>query len=195
MEVYKRSIRILKTPIITILVVLIGSACNNSITKEELTKYVNNPQNGLIHQFESSKINYHIIYQPAKLLFEQDTAAIYDSLLYFELTMKAKPEGEIIRLIKNPNQYKQLITNLNHGLPGAIQFITSDKDTIMPYITHYTPTYNLDNSTKLLIVVKNQKLLESDEFDMKIAGIPPVDFQRSSFHFKTKDIRKIRKKL
>ena len=170
MEAYKRSIRILKTPIIIILAVLIGNACNKTLTPKELISYVNNPDNGLVQEKKINSTQLKLAYKPYRLLAYQEIQA-EDSLIkekkekilnkycnqhYFVLSI-SKNGKEILNNAANQQKFSQLVNQLAFEIGQKVVLTTAERDTIQLLDFHYPRMYGMASSTDILFVFEKKK--------------------------------------
>ena len=202
MEAYKRSIRVLKVPIILILVVIIGSACNKTLTPKELISYVNNPDNGLVHEKEINGIKLKLAYKPHQLLAFQEIMAIdsltkvkereitkrYNQQHYFVLSI-SQGGKEILSSAADRQRFSQLVSQFAFGMGQKITLTTAENDTLTLLDFHYPRMYGMAPSTDILFVFEKEKqktkslIFYIDEFGLRTGN--------TRFKIHTQDIHKI----
>lgn len=110
------------------------TSCNSEINfqdKEELKKYVLNPENGLTHSKKQADIKLNISIWPQELLFEENSPK-RDSILYFMVTIssevglgvdayQASKLGDLFTLYANDIKVGSLMQNFQLLKPSLVQ--------------------------------------------------------------------------
>jgi hypothetical protein len=168
-------------------------SCTRETTFEGLQEYIYNPKNGFVKSTNSDKVQYTMTYKPYELVFRKNKSksdTIIDGIHYFQLSLAAKKGGEITRLVTNIEDLTELTNSLNSGILNKIYILNQQGDTTYPQGVQYSNTYNHGNANSLLLLFKNERLLEGKKVSIYLESLPPVDYQEISFEFKVKDIRK-----
>lgn len=181
--------------LLCLLVFILG--CVKRLNSEEFQDYILEPRNGLLQSTSTDKIKYQLLYKPVSLIFkgnaEIQNKDEYHDMHYFQLNMSTHNDKEIIQLIKNPEQYEQLMKTMNSEIAQDILLITNQGDTIMPVAIDHSRFYNHGNSTSILMVFKSDRIIKAKQINVKINKVWPVDNSSVSFNFKIKDIRNLPK--
>jgi hypothetical protein len=168
-------------------------SCINTGNREDLRDYIYNPKNGFVTSFQSDKIQYTMVYKPYELVFgknklKTDTSVAYNH--YFQLNLTTKSGAELSSLVSNHNDLTELTNTLNHGILDKIYMIGEQGDTTYPSGVQYSNTYNHGKANSLLLLFKNERLLQGKKVSIYLESLPPLDYHEISFEFMVKDIRK-----
>jgi hypothetical protein len=170
--------------LITIVVLLTG-ACKHtekSMTREQLVKYINNKENGLVQEQEVNGISTRVSYQPAQMLVAQelegeqkkDTATIkeleskYKDYYYF-LLKYSKDGKEAIRQLGDFSRYSDMVQVLSFNMQRFVNATTPQKDTLPLADYLFDQTYGMSDGNTILLSFEKAKLQNSKTIDINIA--------------------------
>lgn len=168
-----------------ILLTLIFYRCNpDSISEDELKKYITNPSNGLIKKIDKGDIVLEMLYKPDDLILLQElddiqdhderllAIAKYDSLDYFILTI-AKQGQEIESSYVNSGQFVEVINYLGGGISEDISLLIGDESNKVLSVA-YVGSFGMANKTQVMCVFNSFLLSKhgkaSIHFDDSILG-------------------------
>ncbi|HTJ52105.1 MAG TPA: hypothetical protein VL443_21735 [Cyclobacteriaceae bacterium] len=167
------------------------------LTAEELTKYISDPDHGLVQHAEVNGYSMDVTYKPTDLLVLQEAGDHADDLkitalrdkyskyCYFILSL-SKNSKEALHQVE-PNQYGDLVQTLSFRMGGYVNMTTSLHDTIPTTDFVLDRTYGLSSVTSLLFVFDREKAKDKDwvQFNLNEFGLG-VGNQR--FRFRIKDL-------
>jgi len=167
------------------------------LTTEELTKYISDPDHGLVQHAEVNGYTLDVTYRPTDLLVLQeiddhaDANKIqsvrdkYSKYYYFILSL-SKNSKEALHQV-GTDQYSELVQTLSFRMGGYVNLTTSSRDTIPTTDFVMDRTYGLSSATSLLFVFDREKTKDKDwvQFNLNEFGLG-VGNQR--FRFRTRDL-------
>jgi len=167
------------------------------LTTEGLTKYISDPDHGLVQHAEVNGYSMDVTYKPTDLLVQQevgDQAAEqmikvardkYSKYYYFILSL-SKNSKEALHQV-GTDQYSELVQTMSFRMGGYVNLTTSSRDTIPTTDFVMDRTYGLSSATSLLFVFNGEKAKDKDwvQFNLNEFGLG-VGNQR--FRFRTKDL-------
>jgi hypothetical protein len=168
------------------------------LTAEELTKYISDPDHGLVQHTEANGYSMDVTYKPTDLLVLQEAGNRADDLkitalrdkyskyCYFILSL-SKNNQEALHQSNNFNQYSELTQTLSFRMNNFVNLTTSAADTIPTSDFALDRTYGLSRSTSVLFVFKREKITGKPwvQFNLNEFGMG-VGNQR--FRFATRDL-------
>lgn len=180
-----------------LLAVFISIACNRKeIAKNDIQKYIANPEKGLVQEVQTQSLSYRLIYKPANLLFMQAVPSAYQvpqNVYYFQLSLSTKDGQQVYALASTPDEIAEINQFLNFEIGEHIQLVSSGGDTLLPAAIDYNQAVNIGSSTDLLLCFESDKLLDSKNFVVEINKPLPIDHENVQLRFRTKDIKRIPK--
>ncbi len=178
------------------------TACQPELlTKEELSAYVSDEENGLKKSSELGKTRVEVMYRPTDLMVQQetgdgptDTTTVrtlrkkYEHYYYFILSLSNNNKEALHQT--GGEQYSELVQTLSFRMQDYVSLTTSAQDTIPVGDFILNRTYGLSSSTDLLFVFNKEKAAGKEwvQFNLNELGLG-IGNQR--FRFKTKDIERI----
>jgi len=188
--------------VILVVLILIGLAVASCfppecLTAEELTKYISDPDHGLIQHAEAYGYSIDVTYKPTDLLVQQETGGRVDAIkiqavrdkyskYYYFILSLSKNNREALHQV-GADQYGELVQTLSFRMGSYVNLTTSSSDTIPTIDFVMDRTYGLSSATSLLFVFDREKTKDKDwvQFNLNEFGLG-VGNQR--FRFKTKDL-------
>jgi len=166
-----------------VLVFLIGcGGKKENMTGDELRRYLNDKDNGLVKDELVNGIKVRLQYQPSSLLVQQELAQIqaksnqvvdslerkYSSAYYF--IMKLSKDGkEAIRQLGSFNRYSDMVSVLSFEMARFVNLTTPERDTIPLSDYLFEQTYGISDGNSLLLSFKKVKLRDSKVIDINLA--------------------------
>jgi hypothetical protein len=169
------------------------------LTAEELTKYISDPENGLVQRAEANGYSMDVTYNPTDLLVKQEAGDNVDDLkitalrdkyskyYYFILTLSKNNSEALQPSNQGLAQYSELVQTLSFRMGSYVNLTTSAKDTIPTADFILDRTYGLSNTTSMLFVFSREKTKGKEwlQFNLNEFGLV-IGNQR--FRFSVKDL-------
>jgi hypothetical protein len=165
--------------------VLLFTACESKpkkLSQDELTKYIQNRDNGLIKKRESKGVVTTVTYKPKGLLVLQELSASdnkdsisipslekkYGSAYYFTLNF-SKNNKEAIREMGGFSGYSNMLQTLAFHMQEYVTLTTSLKDTIPLASFYFDQTNGLSQSSSVLLAFLNEKANKAEVVDINVS--------------------------
>ncbi len=173
------------------------------LTKEELSAYVSDEENGLKKSVDLGNSRVEVLYRPTDLMVQQelgsepaDTSILrtmrgkYDGYYYFVLSLSNNNKEALHQT--GGAQYSDLVQTLSFRMNDYVSLTTSAQDTIPVGDFILNRTYGLGSSTDLLFVFNKERALDKEwvQFNLNELGLG-IGNQR--FRFRVKDLQKVPK--
>ena len=177
-----------------ILVVAISYGCRQSSfsSKQELIEYLNDPENGLIHQIESGGFQVEVKYHPIDLIALREyksgqgtdfqlVRAEYEEQLYFKIRIKPIGGSEsnptyAVRQLQQLQQIGRLPIKVNNTISAIDVF--SD-----PFISH-------GKEMHYLVVFDRNEVYNADNEKISLSvNLAQIAGQSYTFYYSLKDIQ------
>ena len=184
---------------ISLLILLALSSCTPAfVSKEELSKYIADEDNGLSHKAEIHNYTIQVSYKPSDFCIAQELGdqpanhkelqtlrGKYDPYYYFILNL-SKDNKEALR-VNTDMEFGDLVQTLSFRMGQYVNLTTSTQDTIPTADFILDRTYGLSATTNLMFVFSKEKAKDKDwiQFNMNEFGLG-IGNQR--FRFKVADI-------
>jgi hypothetical protein len=154
--------------IVSILICLSLLACSRkeNVTREELIRYVNEKENGLIKRVEKGDLVLEALYKPTELILSQElintslAESEIDSMRqsmekyhYLNLRIARNDLDVTLAYREDSKRYNAILSYLTFGIAQDLLLI-DDQDTVQAEQVMYVPSYS-GKSTDLVIVFKN----------------------------------------
>lgn len=188
--------------IFLISLIAIGCSTPEYRNVDELSKYIIDPDNGLIQKSESNGYVFEVVYRPTDLLVNQQETVKsmsagkldtlrkkYNNYYYFVLNL-SKNKREALQPSAGMDQYSNLVQTLSFTMGSFVNLTTSVRDTIPTADFILNRTYGLSNATSLLFVFNKEKAKDKEwvQFNLNEFGLGTGN-QR--FRFKVKDLENV----
>ena len=184
------------------LLCLMFTSCNKPVTKQELTTYLNDPDNGLKQEVKIGSYKISLTYRPTDLLVEQDLfgdttvetieakRTEYNAYYYFILNMSLGENDVLYKGSTNQLQFSASLNKLNFGLSEYIYAIADEKDTIN-LADYYVPNlYGMGGTTQILLVFPKDISIIYEELEVTVKELGFGTGQQK-FKFKIKDMNNV----
>ncbi|HEX5167647.1 MAG TPA: hypothetical protein VFW11_00635 [Cyclobacteriaceae bacterium] len=185
------------------LIFLTGVNCcvSESVSKEELSTYVTNDNNGLVKTAEKNNVDIHLVYRPKELVLLQEAEPgtdewiramkNLDSLDYFVLQISKNGHEVENTWVHDDRQFLHAVKYLSDGITNEIEMEIGN-NSILPEQTVFSQTFGTAGRTSVLIVFKSY--LEKQVGTFKVVWKDSaLGVGRVEFTFQTSDIRKVPK--
>jgi hypothetical protein len=179
------------------------AGCTGKLKPEDLTIYINDPDNGLIQESKTGNLKIVITYKPVSLITDQqlkveertDMTAMRDSVnkifsAYQYYTLKLSSEDNDV-LYSRAGNFSENIKTFSFRLGHYVYMTTAMGDTI-PLADFYTPNlYGMGKSTQVMLAFEKK---ESDTYTIHIKdfGLSSADQQ---FSFDSQDLENIENEI
>lgn len=187
------------SPFVVFLCLIVTSCVKDTVTEQELSKYVQEEQHGLKKTARVGSYNLSVTYRPSDLLVVQELAGRADTMLLASLRQKYEKNYYFVLSIQK-NGKEALPENDNNKFSEVLQTISfrmgdhlimlMDKDTIPLADYSFTRTFGMSTSTDLLLVFEKKKgdtnqvvQINLDEFGLNLGN--------HSFQFDVADLENI----
>ena len=180
--------------------IIFFTGCKYQLSEEELIKYINDPENGLVQIKEVNQVKYEIIYKPASLLLHKDNSINNDSMLkrkkeeyekyqYFVLSLSAAGEDVLYGGSGGFQNFSENLQKFSFALNQYVQMQTSAGDAL--YLAdYYMPNlYGMAKSTQILLAFEKPKK-ETEELEIIIEELG-LGTGRQKFIFRRDDIEAV----
>lgn len=154
-----------------------GITEKESLNKEELLKYINEPDNGLTKEQEVNGVKIKVSFYPSSLLAAQEQTdsipaeklkARYGGYYYFKARF-SKNGKEAIRQLGDFGKYSDMVQVLAFRMNGYINLTTSNRDTLSMADYFFDQTYGMSDANTLMLVFNKNDLKSANKFDINIA--------------------------
>lgn len=168
-----------------LLPVLLLDSCSSSIrSKEELVKYVQDPDNGLLKQVDNGRLTVKVYYKPVDLVMSPDEKT--DSSPYSYFTAEMCLDGKDLETFSLVNQpISQFLLN-----PAPCFSIETTKRRLPVLHVAYQPLSDITNSTTFLLVTEDISRLANEEEEIRVSINAPFLGNEISLSFSIPTIKK-----
>jgi hypothetical protein len=181
-------------------------SCRFAKDEKSLTKYIANPNHGLLQEKTINGVNIKVTYRPQDFLVKQAISAgtaktdsainrlkvQYHKQLYFIVSLSKNSQEVLNSFAGNQAQFSEMVTRLAFGMSENITLTTSQSDTLELVDYVYPRMYGMSNSTDMLFAFCNRELKNSEWLRLTIHD-PGLQTGDVNFKFNTKDIKRIPK--
>lgn len=186
-----------------LLIVMLFSSCRNESfdNAEELAAYIADEENGYCYKKEVNGVNYMLQYRPTDLLVQlemgdsisepmiQELRDKYNKYMYFNLTMSLNDKELLSNVVRDKQQFGQMVNDLAFNMDAKVHLYTPDKDTLEMADFVYPRMYGMTNASTILIVYpKDKEFLLEDYFNFTIEDLG-LDTGEVKFKIITKPLR------
>jgi hypothetical protein len=197
-----------KIAIILFTFVAVICSCNSKnklLTKDELTRYINNKKNGLMEEQEINGIKVRLSYRPSSMMVTQETEGVqkvdsiaiislenkYKDNYYFLLNI-SKDNKEVIRQLGNFDRYSDMVQVFAFQMNQFVNLTTPQKDTIPLADYLFDQTYGMSNGNTILLAFNKNKIADKKNIEINIGecGLGIGDLK---FRFEKENLDKIPK--
>ncbi len=161
-----------------LLLVLIISSCGNKSfdTAEEIVAFISDEDNEYCYKKEVNGVTYTIQYRPTDLLVQQELGDSisekkvkqlrekYNRYLYFNLSMSLNGQELLSNVVRDKQQFGQMVNDLAFNMDQKVHLYTPVKDTIAMTDFVYPRMYGMTNATTILIVYPRDKQFLKDDY-------------------------------
>lgn len=196
----KQQFTIVKLSWLLVLVLIVYSCGQTptSLNVDELSKYVIDPDNGLIKEKKANAMDLSLYYKPTGLLIAQESTDIldkdqlerlqqkYDPYAYFILDISAN-ERNALYGSGDLESFSENLQTLAFRMNQYANLTTSSNDTIPVADFIYPRTFGMSKSATVMLVFNNDKIAGTDwvSFNLIEFGMNTGDQQ---FRFNTADL-------
>ncbi|HYE55522.1 MAG TPA: hypothetical protein VD996_11785 [Chitinophagaceae bacterium] len=182
---------------ITAGMVMLAGCSPERVSRDELVKYLQDKDHGLVHRTSVNGIGMRVSYQPRDLLIWQEVgeskanARVIDSVEkkysnqeYFTMGL-SRNNQEVIRQLGGFSQYSDMLQVLSFQMADKVLLISDGRDTVASKDYVFQQTFGMGNENSLLFVFDRAKLAEANEWTMYVKefglglGIQKFVFRRS----------------
>lgn len=167
------------------LIILTSSCANKTFdTAEEISVYISDEENGYKYSKDINGVNYILQYRPTDLLVNQelgdnlekknieDLRKKFNKYLYFNLSMSMNGQELLSNIVRDKEQFGQMVNDLAFNMNEKVNLFTSNKDTIIMTDFVYPRMYGMTNSTTILIVYpRDKKYLKENYLNFTIEDL------------------------
>lgn len=193
-----RSCHLFLTLIWTVLT-LVSCGRPESLTKEQLTAYILDEDNGLRKVLNIGTARVEVSYQPTDLMISRELPASkipdeaiieqlrkkYQSNLYFVVSLSRNGK-EILHQV-DQFQYSELVRKMSFEMSEYV-FLTNSLDTLHVRDFMLDRTFGMTASTNLLFAFENRDFAQHDDFEFCIEEFG-LDLGKVKLTFDPEDIR------
>lgn len=179
----------------------LSTSCNSSLSKQELTDYVNDPENNLSKTVQVNGIDYTLKYKPTDLIIDQflsieklvnksevdSLQKLFKNHLYFKLMISSN-QKEVLNALRYDKQlFGRTLNQLAFTMDKKLVLTNTRNDTIPLIDYSYARTFGTGSSEDLLFVFndKENRLKQELTFTLKEFGLGSGNLK---FRFNKKDI-------
>ena len=168
------------------LLVLIISSCGNKSfdTAEEIVAFISDEDNEYCYKKEVNGVTYTLQYRPTDLLVQQELGDSisekkvkqlrekYNRYLYFNLSMSLNGQELLSNVVRDKQQFGQMVNDLAFNMDQKVHLYTPVKDTIAMTDFVYPRMYGMTNATTILIVYpRDKQFLKEDYLNFTIEDL------------------------
>jgi hypothetical protein len=169
-----------------LLLVLIISSCGNKSfdTAEEIVAFISDEDNEYCYKKEVNGVTYTLQYRPTDLLVQQELGDSisekkvkqlrekYNRYLYFNLSMSLNGQELLSNVVRDKQQFGQMVNDLAFNMDQKVHLYTPVKDTIAMTDFVYPRMYGMTNATTILIVYpRDKQFLKEDYLNFTIEDL------------------------
>lgn len=169
-----------------LLLLVIISSCGNKTfdTTEEIVAFVSDEDNEYSYQKEVNGVAYTLQYKPTDLLVQQELGDSisdkkvkelrekYSKYLYFNLSMSLNGQELLSNVVRDKQQFGQMVNDLAFNMDQKVHFYTPEKDTLAMADFVYPRMYGMTNATTILIVYpRDEQYLKEDYLNFTIEDL------------------------
>jgi len=138
--------------------------------------YITDENNGYCYTKTVAGVNFVLQYRPTDLMVQQEldgkptTDKVkklrekYDKYLYFNLSMSKNNQELLSNVVRDKNQFGQMVNDLAFGMDQKVHLYTPKKDTLAMSDFIYPRMYGTTNATTILIVYPRDKKALKEEY-------------------------------
>jgi hypothetical protein len=166
---------------VTILSTWIIGCKSSHVGKEDLLKYVQDKEHGLVHKITSNGIGMRVSYHPKELLVLQELRGNnklnekqleaarkkYSGQEYFMMGL-SRNDKEVIRELGSFDRYSDMLQVLSFQMADKITLVSENKDTIPIKDYVFQQTYGMSSENTLLFVFDASKLNKASTWTMHV---------------------------
>lgn len=174
-----------RNSLLVLLLALFSSCGNKSFdTAEELSAYIAEKENGYFYEKEVNGVNFTLQYRPTDLLVQQEIGDSisepliqqlrekYSKYLYFNLSMSLNNKELLSNVVRDKQQFGQMVSDLAFNIDEKVHLYTPEKDTLAMVDFVYPRMYGISNSTTILIVFqRNEKFLNEKFLNLTLKDL------------------------
>jgi len=152
-------------------------SCTTTFDSEaEMMEYIADESNEYRYTKNVNGVDYTLQYRPTDLLVKQEVGdkadkKLVDSLrekygkcLYFNLSMSINGQELLSNVVRDKQQFGQMVNDLAFNMDQKVHLLTAQKDTISMLDFVYPRMYGMTNSTTIMLVYPNDKQLLDQEY-------------------------------
>jgi hypothetical protein len=152
-------------------------SCTTTFDSEaEMMEYIADESNEYRYSKNVNGVDYTLQYRPTDLLVKQELGdnadkKLVDSLrekygkcLYFNLSMSINGQELLSNVVRDKQQFGQMVNDLAFNMDQKVHLLTAQKDTISMLDFVYPRMYGMTNSTTIMLVYPNDKQLLDQEY-------------------------------
>lgn len=192
-----------RNSLLLILIIIISSCGNKSFdTTEEIVAFISNENNEYCYKKEVNGVTYTLQYRPTDLMVQQELRDSksekkvielrnkYNKYLYFNLSMSLNQQELLNNLIRDKQQFGQMLNDLAFNMNQKVHFYTPEKDTLAMTDFVYPRMYGMTDATTILIVYpRDKQFLKEDYLNFTIEDLG-LNTGEVKFKVKTQPLKK-----
>lgn len=182
-----------------IIVSLTFLSCNQKAfnSKESFLEYLQDVENGYNQKEKINSVDFSLMYKPTDLIILHEVEVNnkinidslrneYDKYLYFNLSISFNNQ-ELLKSTTKEN-YISLLNQLAFGMKDKI-YLETRKKRIIPLLDYIYPrTYEMGNSTSILLLFENDSLFENNDHIELVINDFGLNTGRIKFNIDSKKI-------
>ncbi len=160
-----------KNSLFLLILILVISSCSNKEfdTTEEIFAFISDEDNGYKYSKEVNGVDFTLQYRPTDLLVQQELGDSlsekkikqlrekYSKYLYFNLSMSLDGKELLSNVVRDKQQFGQMVNDLAFYMNQKVHLYTPEKDTLAMTDFVYPRMYGMTNATTILIVYPRDK--------------------------------------
>ncbi len=160
-----------KNSLFLLMLILVISSCSNKEfdTTEEIFAFISDEDNGYKYSKEVNGVDFTLQYRPTDLLVQQELGDSlsekkikqlrekYSKYLYFNLSMSLDGKELLSNVVRDKQQFGQMVNDLAFYMNQKVHLYTPEKDTLAMTDFVYPRMYGMTNATTILIVYPRDK--------------------------------------
>lgn len=167
-----------KNSLFLLILILVISSCSNKEfdTTEEIFAFISEEDNGYCYKKEVNGVDFTLQYRPTDLLVQQELGDSisekkvkqlrekYNKYLYFNLSMSLNGQELLSNVVRDKQQFGQMVNDLAFNMNQKVHLYTPEKDTLVMTDFVYPRMYGMTKATTILIVYPRDKQFLNEDY-------------------------------
>lgn len=161
-----------------LLLLFVITSCGSKTfdSTNELIEYISDGDNEYKYSKSVNGVDYVLQYRPTDLLVNQELGdekdknkikelrGKYSKFLYFNLSMSMNNKELLSNVVRDKEQFGQMVDDLAFNMDEKVHFFTPQKDTLSMTDFVYPRMYGMTNSTTIMLVYPRDENFLKEEY-------------------------------